>query len=45
VCGAGPRLWKTNKVGAIFMMVAINGATAVVSMRNMQNAKIAGRVR
>jgi hypothetical protein len=39
------RLWKTNKVGAIVMMVAINGATAVVSMRNMQNAKIAGRAR
>jgi hypothetical protein len=33
------RMWKTNKVGAIVMMVAINGATAVVSMHNMQNAK------
>jgi hypothetical protein len=33
------RLWKTNKVGAIVMMVAINGATAVVSMHNMRNAK------
>jgi hypothetical protein len=33
------RLWKTNKVGAIVMMVAINSATAVVSMHNMQNAK------
>jgi hypothetical protein len=39
------RLWKTNKVGAIVMMVAINGATAVVSMHNMQNAKIASRTR
>ena len=33
------RMWKTNKVGAIVMMVAINGATAVVSMHNMRNAK------
>jgi hypothetical protein len=39
------RLWKTNKVGAIVMMVAINGATAMVSMHNMQNAKIASRTR
>jgi hypothetical protein len=33
------RMWKSNKVGAIVMMVAINSATAVVSMHNMQNAK------
>ncbi len=33
------RLWKTNKVGAIVMMVAMNGATAAVSMRNMQNGR------
>jgi hypothetical protein len=39
------RLWKTNKVGAIVMMAAINGATAAVSMHNMQNAKSAGRAR
>jgi hypothetical protein len=39
------RMWKTNKVGAIAMMVAINGATAAVSMHNMQNAKAAGRAR
>ena len=39
------RLWKTNKVGAIVMMAAINGATAAVSMHNMQNAKNAGRSR
>jgi hypothetical protein len=39
------RLWKTNKVGAIVMMVAINSATAVVSMHNMQNAKTSGRAR
>jgi hypothetical protein len=38
------RMWKTNKVAAIAMMVAINGATAAVSMHNMQNAK-AGRAR
>jgi hypothetical protein len=34
------RMWKSNKVGAIVMMVAINGATAVVSMHNMRNAKV-----
>jgi hypothetical protein len=39
------RMWKTNKVGAIVMMAAINGATAAVSMHNMQNAKNAGRAR
>jgi hypothetical protein len=39
------RMWKTNKVGAIVMMAAINGATAAVSMHNMQNAKNAGRSR
>ena len=35
------RMWKKNKVGAVVMMVAINGATAAVSMHNMRNAKIA----
>jgi hypothetical protein len=39
------RLWKTNKVGAIVMMAVINGATAAVSMHNMQNVKNAGRSR
>lgn len=39
------RMWKTNKVGAIVMMAAINGATAAVSMHNMQNAKLPGRAR
>lgn len=33
------RMWKKNKVGAIVMMVAINGATAAVSMHNLRNAK------
>jgi hypothetical protein len=33
------RMRKSNKVGAIVMMVAINGATAAVAMHNMQNAK------
>jgi hypothetical protein len=32
------RMWKKNKVGAVVMLVAINGATAAVSMRNMRNA-------
>jgi hypothetical protein len=35
------RMWKKNKLGAIVMMVAINGATAAVSMHNMRNARIA----
>jgi hypothetical protein len=33
------RLWKKNKVGAIVMLVAVNGATAAVSMHNMRNAR------
>jgi hypothetical protein len=37
------RLWKKNKVGAIVMMVAMNGATAAVSMHNMRNARITSR--
>ena len=36
------RMWKKNKVAAIVMMVAINGATAAVSMHNVHNAKVAG---
>ena len=37
------RMWKKNKVGAIVMMVAVNGATAAISMHNMHNAQVAGR--
>src|SRR5687768_18586228 len=33
------RMWKKNKVGAVIMLVAINSATAAVSMHNMRNAK------
>jgi hypothetical protein len=33
------RMWKKNKVGAIVMLVAVNGATAAVSMHNMRNAR------
>jgi hypothetical protein len=33
------RMWKKNKVGAVVMLVAINGATAAVSINNMRNAK------
>ena len=40
------RMWKKNKVGAVVLMTAINGATAAVSMHNMRNARIAsGRIR
>ena len=35
------RMWKKNKVGAIVMLAAINGATAAVSMHNMRNARLA----
>lgn len=32
------RMWKQHRVGAVVLMVAINGATAVVAMHNMRNA-------
>ena len=32
------RMWKKNKVGAVIMLIAINGATAAVSMNNTRNA-------
>jgi hypothetical protein len=35
------RMWKKNRVAAVALMVAINGATAAVSMHNMRNARIA----
>jgi hypothetical protein len=35
------RLWKTNRVGAVVMMVAINGASAAVSIHNMRNVRFA----
>ncbi|HKY19613.1 MAG TPA: hypothetical protein VJM31_00215 [Vicinamibacterales bacterium] len=35
------RMWKKNKVAAIVMLAAVNGATAAVSMHNMRNAKAA----
>ena len=37
------RLWRKNRVAAIVMMAAINGATAAVAVRNIQNARTAGR--
>ena len=37
------RMWKSNKAGAIVLMVAINSATAAVSMHNMKNARIGNR--
>ena len=37
------RMWKKNKAAAIIMMVAINGATAAVSLHNVHNATIARR--
>ncbi len=37
------RMWKKNRVAAIVMLAAINGATAAVSMHNMRNANTARR--
>ena len=34
------RMWKKNRMGAIVMLVAVNGATAAISMHNMRNAKL-----
>jgi hypothetical protein len=35
------RMWRTNRVKAIIVMAAINGATAAISRHNMRNARIA----
>jgi hypothetical protein len=32
------RAWKKNKPGAIALMVALNGATALIASRNLHNA-------
>ena len=37
------RMWKKNKVAAIVMLGAINGATAAISVHNMRNAKVGRR--
>jgi len=34
-------LWKNNRVGAVVLMMAINGTTAAVAMNNMHNAQLA----
>jgi hypothetical protein len=33
------RMWKKNKVGAIAVMAALNGASAVIVARNQQHAR------
>jgi hypothetical protein len=33
------RLWRTNRAGAVAMMVAINAASAAISLHNMRNAR------
>ncbi len=33
------RAWKKNRVGAIVLMAALNGATAAIAVHNMQNAR------
>ena len=35
------KMWKKNRIGAVVMMAAINGATAAVAMHNMRNAQLA----
>ena len=35
------KMWKKNRADSIVMMAAINGVTAAVAMRNMQNARTA----
>ncbi len=35
------RLWKANRLKAILVLAAINGATAAVAMRNMHNVRAA----
>ena len=35
------RAWRKNRVAAVVMMTAINGATAAVAMHNMRNARLA----
>jgi hypothetical protein len=37
------RAWKKNRATAVVMLMAINGATAAVAMRNMQNARLVAR--
>jgi hypothetical protein len=33
------RIWKNNRVAAVIVLAAINGATAAVSLRNMRNTR------
>lgn len=33
------RAWKKNRKGALIMMAALNGATAMIAARNLRNAK------
>jgi hypothetical protein len=33
------RAWKKNRVGAIVLMAALNGATAAIAARNAHNAR------
>lgn len=34
------RMWKRNRVGAVVLLAAINGATAAVAMHNAGNARV-----
>jgi hypothetical protein len=35
------RMWKKNRVKAVLVLAAINGATAAISMHNMRNVRAA----
>jgi len=37
------RIWKTNRVAAVIVLVAINGATAAISLHNTRNVRAASR--
>jgi hypothetical protein len=37
------RMWKNNRVAAVIVLAAINGATAAISLHNTRNARAARR--
>jgi len=34
------RMWKRNRVGAVVLLAAVNGATAAIAMHNARNARV-----
>lgn len=37
------RMWKNNRVAAVIVLAAVNGATAAISLHNMRNVRAATR--